>query len=155
MVDRKLSSTIRKASAVNLKYSADLLNLGRDYIRAFSAALTEQVKDDAGRDDESVARPALLLAGRAGETANAAFAIGNSDRLSGTVTLQVTGDFADTKVSVEPAQVSFDEEGDKIVRILAKVGRKTTPVETDMAGTVLIPELDHRVTGFVLRRLPD
>lgn len=150
MADRKLSETIRSASAVNLKYSAELLNLGRKYVRDFTSALSEVQPD---REPEP-RRPPLLLAGKAGETANAAFAIGNPGSLKGTVTLSVTGDFADTKVTVEPERLSFDEGADEVVvRILARIGRKTEP-GTDYAGTVLIPEMDHRVTDFVLRRLP-
>ena len=152
MVDRKLSSAIRSASAVNLKYSADLLNLGRDYVRAFSAALV--APDEKKDTNTDAARAPLLLAGRAGETANAAFAISNSGQLSGVVTLQVTGEFADTKVSVEPERLSFDDgDGDRIVRIVAKVGRKTK-ADADYVGSVVIPELDHRITNFVLRKLP-
>ena len=150
MADRKLSQTIRNASAVNLKYSADLLNLGRDYVRAFSAALTNP--ESGGKPEP--ARAPLLLAGRTGETANAAFAISNSGKISGTVTLQLTGDFADTQISVDPERISFDEDkSDRVVRILAVIGSKTE-VGRDYAGTILIPELDHRITHIVLRKLP-
>jgi hypothetical protein len=150
MADRKLSQTIRNASAVNLKFSADLLNLGRDYVRAFSAALTNP---DSAPKPEPVRAP-LLLAGRSGDTANAAFAISNSGKISGTVTLQVTGDFGDTQIRVDPERVSFDDDtSDRVVRIIAVIGSKTE-VGRDYAGTVLIPELDHRITHIVLRKLP-
>jgi len=152
MADRKLSDAVRNASAVNLKYSADLLNLAREYVRAFTAALTAPEPD--GGAQGTPARPPLLLAGRAGETANAAFAIGSSGKLTGTVTLQVTGAFEDSQVSVEPDRISFADDGEKIVRILAKVGKKM-PADTDFIGAVIIPELDHRVTQFVLRKLGD
>lgn len=62
MADRKLSETIRSATSVNLKYSADLLNLGREYVRAFTSALTEGASQDAATQD--TARPPLLLAGK-------------------------------------------------------------------------------------------
>lgn len=151
MADRKLSQTIRNASAVNLKFSADLLNLGRDYVRAFSAALTTPQPET--RPEPS--RAPLLLAGRTGDTANAAFAISNSGKLTGTVTLQLTGDFADSKLSVDPERISFDDDkSDRVVRIIAVVGPKTE-VGRDYSGTVLIPELDHRITNIVLRKLPD
>jgi len=154
MADQKLSNTIRNASAVDLRYSADLLNLGRDYVKAFAAALTQP--DEARADDsasQEPARPPLLLAGRAGETANAAFALNASSKMDGTITLQINGDFGDSKVSVDPDTLSLEDGGEKIVRIIAKVGRKT-PADTDLVGEVVIPELNHRVTGFVLRRLP-
>jgi hypothetical protein len=149
MADRKLSETIRTASSVNLRYSADLMNLARNYVRDFSAALTTPPADEPA---PAPAGAPLLLAGKAGETANAAFAIRNSGKLTGTVTLQVTGDFADSKVTVEPERISFDEDGEKIVRILAVVGKKMESGK-DFTGSVTIPELDHRITGFVLRKL--
>jgi hypothetical protein len=150
MAERKLSETVRSASAVNLKFSAELLNLGREYVRAFTTALTEGQTE---RQPETRRTP-LLLAGKAGETANAAFAIGNPGNFKGTVTLSTTGDFADTKVTVEPERLALDEAtGEIIVRILAKIGSKTE-TGVDYGGTVLIPEMDHRVTDFVVRRLP-
>jgi hypothetical protein len=152
MADHKLSNTVRNASAVNLKYSADLLNLAREYVRAFGAALTT-----TGTETETKA-PAtdapLLLAGRAGETANAAFALSSSRKLTGTVTLRVTGSFEDSEVRVEPEQISFGENGEKIVRILAKVGKKMR-ADTDFVGAVVISDLDHRITQFILRKLAD
>lgn len=152
MADRKLSNTIRSASAVNLKFSADLLNLGRDYIRAFSAALTTTEPDAPSRSDTT--RTPLLLAGRNGDTANAAFAISNSGKLRGTFTLQLTGDFADTRIIVDPERISFDDEkSDRIVRLLAEIGPQTE-IDKDYVGTVIIPELDHRITNIVLRKLP-
>lgn len=153
MAERTLSGAVRSVSAVNLKYSAELLNLGRDYVRAFTAALTDAAAQDGG--GAPTQRPPLLLAGKAGETANAAFAIGNSGKLSGTVTLSVMGDFGDTKVTVEPEQLAFGAaEGDIIVRILARIGRKAE-VGKDYTGSVVIPEMDHKVTDFVVRKLPD
>ena len=151
MVERKLSETIRSASAVNLKYSAELLNLGREYVRAFTSAVSE---GQEAREPEA-RRPPLLLAGKAGETANAAFAIGNRGNVKGTVTLVVSGDFSDTKVTVDPERLSLEDgSGEVIVRVLAKIGRKTEAGK-DYTGTVLIPEMDHRLTDFVVRKLPD
>lgn len=152
MADRKLSSTIRGASAVNLRYSAELLNLARDYVRDFAGALTAAA-DDAG-EDAPRRQPTLLLAGRAGETANAAFVLDGGGRLKGVVTLKVEGEFADSVVTVEPERLSFAEGGERVVRILARIG-KEMPAETDFVGAVVIPEFDHRITSFVLRKLGD
>lgn len=152
MADRKLSETIRSATSVNLKYSADLLNLGREYVRAFTSALTEGASQDAATQD--TARPPLLLAGKSGEIVNAAFAINNPGTMKGTVTLAVTGDFGDTKLGVDPERLSFDDGTDEVVvRILGTVGKKT-PEGKDHPGSVIFPELDYRVMDFVLRKLP-
>lgn len=153
MADRKLSDTIRSASAVNLKFSAELLNLGREYVRAFSSALTEGFPETREGREEARRAP-LLLAGAEGETANAAFTINNPGTLKGTVTLAVTGDFADSKVTVTPERLALDEQtGETVVRILAKIGKKAE-VCKDYTGTVLFPEMDYRLTDFVVRKLP-
>lgn len=154
MADRKLSDTIRSASAVNLKYSAELLNLGREYVRAFSSALSDGLPETGGGGGGETRRAPLLLAGQEGDTANAAFTINNPGSLKGTVTLSVIGDFSDTKVTVTPERLALDEAtGETVVRILAKVGKKTE-VGRDYTGTVLFPEMDYRLTDFVVRKLP-
>lgn len=151
MAEKKLSDTIRNTSAVNLKFSAELLNLGREYVRAFSSALTDGQPEPEQKEER---RPPLLIAGKAGETANAAFAITNPGTMKGTVTLAVSGDFSDTKVTVDPERLSFDGGEDEIVvRVLAKIGRKTA-MGQDYTGTVMFPEMDFRVTDFVIRKLP-
>jgi hypothetical protein len=151
MADRKLTSTIRSASALNLRYSADLMNLARNYIRDFSEALSSVQEVEDSTPVQPTGAP-LLLAGRVGETANAAFAIRNSEKLTGTATLQPTGDFDDCIVTVDPERISFDEPGEKIVRILVVIGQKM-PAGKDFLGTVKIKEFDHRITNFVLRKL--
>jgi hypothetical protein len=153
MAERKLSDTIRSASAVNLKYSAELLNLGREYVRAFSSAVSDGLPLTGGQSEE-VRRPPLLLAGQEGEMANAAFTIKNSRNLKGTVTLLVTGDFSDTRVTVSPERLVLDETtGEIVIRVLAKIGKKTE-VGRDYTGTVMFPEMDYRLTDFVVRKLP-
>ncbi len=153
MPDRKLSDTIRSASAVNLKYSAELLNLGREYVRAFTSALSEGLPE-TGEGKAEPRRAPLLLAGQEGETANAAFTVTNPGTLKGTVTLAVSGDFADTRVSVTPERLALEEAtGETVVRLLATIGKKTE-VGRDYTGTVLFPEMDYRLTDFVIRKLP-
>lgn len=153
MADRKLSDTIRSASAVNLKFSAELLNLGREYVRAFTSAISDGLPETGGGAEEPRRVP-LLLAGAEGETANAAFTINNSGSLKGTVTLSVIGDFSDTKVTVTPERLALDEAtGETVVRILARIGKKTEAGK-DYTGTVLFPEMDYRLTDFVVRKLP-
>ena len=59
MADHKLSNTVRNASAVNLKYSADLLNLAREYVRAFGACAYDawDGNGDEGSGDGCTAAP--------------------------------------------------------------------------------------------------
>ena len=102
MNGKRLSDTIRTASAVNLRYSADLLNLAKRYVKDFSDALMADAEAETGPNREGfVRRPTLLVAGRTGELANAAFALTSSAGMTGTVSLKTVGDFADSKVRVK------------------------------------------------------
>jgi hypothetical protein len=154
MSGNKLSDTIRSASTVNLRYSAKLLNLGREYVKAFTDALAAGATDVAENGDGKKPGAPLLLAGKSGETANAAFSVRGGPNLPATLTLKVTGEFGDTKVWTEPAQLSLVDGKAEITRIMAKIG-KGTEAEMDFSGSVMIAELDRKVTDFVLRKLPD
>jgi hypothetical protein len=154
MSGNKLSDTIRNASTVNMRYTARLLNLGREYVKAFSDALVAGASDaENGGSGKKPGAP-LLLAGRTGETANAAFSVSGGASLPSTLTLKVNGEFGDTKVWVEPETLSLQEGKAEITRILARIGKKTEP-NTDFAGEVVIAEMNRKVTDFVLRKLPD
>lgn len=152
MAEQKLSKTIRAASAVNLRYSADLLNLGRDYLKAFSTALTQPDDQETATPEPSTARPPLLLAGHAGETAHAAFAINGTANMDSDLIFRIDGDFADSKLSVEPKRIPAGLDGQQIVRISGKIGPKTE-TDKDYVGGVIIEGVEHRVTDFVLRKM--
>ena len=153
MSGNKLSDTIRNASTVNMRYSARLLNLGREYVKAFSDSLTAGAGETENDGGKKAGAP-LLLAGRTGETANAAFSVSGGAGLPSVLTLKVNGEFGDTKVWVEPETLSLQDGKAEITRIMAKIGKKTE-AETDVAGEVVIAELGRKVTDFVLRKLPD
>jgi hypothetical protein len=156
MANNKLSDIIKSAAEVNLRYSANLLNLSKDYVKAFSKAVTNEMSSD--EDDNAPeprpTQPLLIVAGRKGETANAAFAINNTSQMSGSVTLSINGDFADSKVTVEPDTLSLKNGEGAIIRILATIGSKTS-VDQDYQGAVRINELGIQLAEFIVRRLPD
>jgi hypothetical protein len=154
MSGNKLSDTIRNASTVNMRYTARLLNLGREYVKAFSDALTAGAGDAENGSESKKPGAPLLLAGRTGETANAAFTVSGGSNLPSTLTLKVNGEFGDTKVWVEPDTLSLQDGKAEITRILASIGRKTEAAK-DFGGEVVIAELNRKVTDFVLRKLPD
>jgi hypothetical protein len=170
MKNSRLSDIIKGATEVNMRYSATLLNLSKDYLKAFSEALSEdrQTVDkpegepqppqeqpkSAPEKEATAARSLLLLAGRKGEKANAAFAVNNTSQMSGSVNLEVVGDFPGCKVVTDPEVLSLKNGEGCIIRILADIGART-PVDTDHPGSVVIPELGITIADFVIRRLPD
>lgn len=157
MENRKLSDLVKGAVKVNLNYSASLLNLSKDYIKAMSEALTN-ANADAEQPESPDAPPStripLIVAGRAGDIANATFALHNTSGVKGNISLQVQGEFEGLQIELDPNKLELDINANVLVRILAKISDKT-PLNQDMPGTVLIPELGLRVAEFVVRRLED
>lgn len=154
MSGSKLSDAVRSASTVNMRYSAKLLNLAREYVKAFTDALAAGVDDGGAPADDKPSSAPLLLAGHSGETANAAFTVRGGANLPSVLTLRVLGEFADTKVWTEPASLSLQDGKAEVVRVMAKIGKKTE-ADHDVPGSVTLAELDRKVTDFVLRKLPD
>jgi hypothetical protein len=152
MSNNKLSDAVRNASSVNLRYTASLVSLAREYVKALSDAITQGVSDTDEDEGKHSGAP-LLLAGKVGETANAAFTVSGGANLPEMLTLSARGDFSDTKVWVEPSLLSLRDGSAPIVRIMGKIGRKTETGK-DYPGEVVIEELNRKVTDFVLRRLP-
>lgn len=156
----RLSDIIKGATRVNLNYSTTLLNLSRDYIKAMSEAIVGDASTDkttntgSAAPEETPQRAPLLVAGRQDEVANAAVAVNNTSSMSGTVSLQVQGDFGNTRVQVEPENLTLAVGEGAIVRVIAHMD-KHLEENRDYPGTVIIPELGLKVTDFIIRRLPD
>ena len=149
-----LAGLIRGAAAVNVRYTASLVGLARDYVEALSETLSQGPREAAPANGARPTSAPLLLAGRAKETVNAAFTIGGGPNLPATLTLSVRGDFGDTKVWVEPGTLSLRDGKAAITRIMATIGAKTA-ADTDVAGEVMIEELNRKLTDFVVHKLPD
>lgn len=156
MSNQRLSDIIKHTTEVNLRYSANLLNLSKDYLKAFGQAVVESEQDqDQGDGVKATPRPTqLLVAGTQGEVVKSAFAINNTSALAGTATLKVMGDFGDSEVSVEPDTLTLKTGESAIVRIVARIGAQT-PVEAQQPGAVIVNELGISVAEFVVCRLPD
>jgi hypothetical protein len=154
MDNTKLSDLVKSAVKVNLNYSASLLTLSKDYIKAMSDALTNPSAQQPDGDNTTPARIPLIIAGRAGEIANATFAVHNTSGVRGSISLQIQGEFEGIELSVDPATLDMEIGANELVRILATITTKT-PIDKDMSGVVIIPELGLRVAEFVVRRLAD
>lgn len=170
MNDQKISDIIKGAAEINLRYSASLLNLSKEYLSEFTKVVRDREENTEADDSEvktatgtekntvpaqSTQNPGLLLlAGRKGEIANAAFAVNNTSQMSGSVSLQLKGDFANCHVTTEPENLTLKNGEGCIIRIIAKIGSKM-PVDADHTGSVVIPELGLTIADFIIRRLPD
>lgn len=154
MDNTKLSDLVKSAVKVNLNYSASLLTLSKDYIKAMSEALTNPTAAQPDSDDAAPVRIPLIIAGRAGDLANATFAVHNTSGVRGSISLQIQGEFEGVELSVDPAKLDLEIGANELVRILASITSKA-PVGKDIAGVVMIPELGLRVAEFVVRRLAD
>lgn len=152
MESAKLSDLVKNAVKVNLNYSASLLTLSKEYIKAMTDALSNGTTEQP--ETSAPARIPLIIAGRAGEKGNATFAVHNTSGIRGSISLQIQGDFEGVELDVDPAKLDLDVDANELVRILATFTSKA-PVEKDMTGVVIIPELGLRVAEFVVRRLAD
>lgn len=158
MDKNRLTSIIKSATKVNLDFSATLLNLSKDYLRAMNEAVVKDssasTQDDSVTKPESSRRTPLIVSGRKGEVANASIAVNNTSGISGTVTFQIVGEFSKARVETDPATLSLNVDESTIVRVLAHIDT-SLEVNKDYAGVVMIPELGLKLTDFVVRRLPD
>ena len=95
-----ISDIIKNTTEVNLRYSATLLNLSKDYIKSFNEALTSkgsyqnEESDKSSTDSSDTKQIPLIVAGHKGERANASFAVNNTSQMDGTVTLQYLIDYS-------------------------------------------------------------
>lgn len=152
MESAKLSDLVKNAVKVNLNYSASLLTLSKEYIKAMTDALSNGITEQP--ETSAPTRIPLIIAGRAGDKGNATFAVHNTSGIRGSISLQIQGDFEGVELDVDPAKLDLDVDANELVRILATFTSKA-PIEKDMAGVVIIPELGLRVAEFVVRRLAD
>ncbi len=153
----RLSDMARGATEVNLRFTASLLNLSRDYLRTMRDTLMEKAAPedaDDGSEPQPVGDVPMLIAGRRGETGNAAFTVSNASKRDGAVTLECRGEFGGAKVETDPQKLEMKSGEVATVRVLAGFDA-SLPLGEDVAGSVVIPELDRTVARFVLRRLPD
>lgn len=156
----KLSDMARGATEVNLRYTATLLTLSKDYLRALSDSLMTNLNDeepDIAGQRTTRNRPKsapLIVAGRKGEVGNAAFSISNTSGRDGSVTVSCRGDFGGAKVWTDPQKLSLKNGDQATLRILAEFDN-SIPVGEDQPGNVYLPELNMQVAEFVIRRLPD
>lgn len=145
---------LRSGAELNLRYASALMDLSRGYLRDVTEIVRREpaAAPAPATPAAPVARPPLLLAGRAGELANAAYAISNPTDREMPVQLQLQGGPAG--VRVEPERFTLAPGGSAVVRVLAPVDA-AWPVDKDQVGHVVAPGLSAPAVPFVVRRLAD
>jgi len=178
METERLSEALKGAADLSVRYYAGLLKLSTDYLQSLAtlvsaagvgiaepaaaahAAQTAASGQTAATGQPAAAgqaappRPPLLLAGRAGEDATAAFLIENTlaDRVMARVAVQGSGLAA--RALAQPEVVSLGPGEQCVVQLRVRVDGTIEPGR-DHFGELSVPELASRSIPFVVRRLPD
>ncbi len=151
----KLTDLLKGALELNLRYTSTLLHLSRDYLKDANEVVRREPAAPAPPAEPAPAqRPPLLVAGRAGELANGAFAINNPTDKEMNVHLVVQGELGEPHVRVDPERITLQPGAGAIVRVLAAIDARL-PVDRDHVGSVVAPGLSSQGVPFIVRRLPD
>lgn len=149
----RVTDLLKGAVELNLRYTSTLLHLSKDYLKDAGEVLS---RDDAPAPPPASTPPRapLLIAGRSGDVANAAFAINNPGDKPIQVHLLVQGELGDERVRLDPARFSLEGGKGTIVRIVVPIDDKLE-AERDYAGSVVAPGLAAQGVPFIVRRLGD
>lgn len=158
---------LQGAVDLNLRYGSSLLNLSKGYVldaaevlsRAGTAARPPAPATStaaAPAASPAVAKPPirapLLVVGRSGDLANAAFAINNPGSQPIQGQLLVQGELGAGRVRLDPAHFSLQPGQGLIVRIVVPIDDQL-PAEHDHLGAVVVPGLSAEAVPFIVRRL--
>lgn len=151
----RVTDLLKGAVELNLRYTSTLLHLSKDYLKDASGVLTRDEAPPAPAPAPGTSpRPPLLLAGRSGDVANAAFAINNPGDKEISVHLLVQGELGDDRVRLDPARFALKAGASTIVRIVVPIDDKLQ-AERDHNGSVVAPGLSSQGVPFIVRRLAD
>lgn len=148
----RVTELLKSAVELNLKYTSTLLHLSKDYLKDAGAVISREGAPAPAPAPEAPRAP-LLVAGRSGETGNAAFAINNPTDKDMSVHLVVQGDLGDDRVKLDPARFGLKPGEQTIVRLLVPFDDKL-PQNHDHVGQVVAPGLSSQGVPFIVRRLP-
>jgi hypothetical protein len=148
----RVTDLLKSAVELNLKYTSTLLHLSKDYLKDAGEVITRDPAPAPAPEPPGTARAPLLIAGRSGETGNAAFALNNPGDKEMAVHLVVQGDLGDDRVKLDPSRLGLKPGGQAIVRIVVAFDDKL-PVNHDYVGQVVAPGLSSQGVPFIVRRL--
>ena len=167
----RVAKLLKGAVDLNLRYGSSLLNLSKGYVldaaevlsragAATGAAATSPAPAAAPAPAPAAApaaskpalRAPLLVAGRSGDLANAAFAINNPGSQPIQGQLLVQGDLGADRVQLDPVRFSLQPGQGLIVRIVVPIDDRLQ-AELDHLGAVVVPGLSAEAVPFIVRRL--
>ena len=162
---------LKEAVDLNLRYGSSLLQLSKGYVldaaevlgvggvapaapapAASSAAAAAPATTPAPAAIRAAPRAPLLVAGRSGDLANAAFAINNPGSQPIQGQLLVQGELGADRVQLDPARFSLQPGQGLIVRIVVPIDDHLQ-AEHDHLGAVVVPGLSAEAVPFIVRRL--
>ena len=162
----RLADAVKRVVAINLRYTSLLLNLTKEYVKAFEGAVRDgmSTRSDAAGSTPPAAQAApegapasrrtpILLAGEIGEEVTGAFALANSSDKELTVNLLVQGQLDPGDVQLNPSALTLAPGTNATIRLKVKL---TSALDEgrDYLGAVFAPGLSTQAIEFVLRRLP-
>ena len=157
MVRDRMIEAIKGAAEVNLRYSAIVLKLAKEYVKELDGVVRNDAAPVANGADQSVAtserRPPILLVGQAGSEATGAFILNNTADTELNVGLVVQGELGPLEVTLDPARFVIAPGDSAVVQIRAKLN-ESMEIGRDHAGAVIAPGLAAQPITFVARRLP-
>lgn len=148
----RVTDLLKGAVELNLRYTSTLLHLSKDYLKDAGAVITRDDVPAPAPGPTPAPRAPLLIAGKSGDLANAAFAINNPSDREMNVHLLVQGELGDDRVRLDPARFTLQPGAGTVVRILVPIDDKLE-AERDYPGTVVAPGLAAQGVPFIVRRL--
>lgn len=156
---------LKEAVDLNLRYGSSLLQLSKGYVLdaaevlgvggvapAAPAPAASSAAAPAPAAVRAAPRAPLLVAGRSGDLANAAFAINNPGSQPIQGQLLVQGELGADRVQLDPARFSLQPGQGLIVRIVVPIDDHLQ-AEHDHLGAVVVPGLSAEAVPFIVRRL--
>ena len=156
---------LKGAVDLNLRYGSSLLQLSKGYVLdaaevlgvggvapAAPAPAASSAAAPAPAAVRAAPRAPLLVAGRSGDLANAAFAINNPGSQPIQGQLLVQGELGADRVQLDPARFSLQPGQGLIVRIVVPIDDHLQ-AEHDHLGAVVVPGLSAEAVPFIVRRL--
>ena len=158
---------LKEAVDLNLRYGSSLLQLSKGYVLDAAevlgvggvapaapapAASSAAAPATAPAAVRAAPRAPLLVAGRSGDLANAAFAINNPGSQPIQGQLLVQGELGADRVQLDPARFSLQPGQGLIVRIVVPIDDHLQ-AEHDHLGAVVVPGLSAEAVPFIVRRL--
>ena len=164
METERLGAALKDAADLSVRYYAGLLKLSTDYLQSLASLVSvagtglsqpaaAPVPPSAGAAAVPP-RPPLLLAGKAGEDAVAAFLIENTLASQVTARVAIQGMGAAAHAAAQPPVVSLAPGEQCVVQLRVRIDPAIEPGR-DHVGELSVPELASRTIPFVVRRLAD